>query len=253
MRHNPFCFGRHGDEFYYAAHKPSARLTRTASAIDIGPQMCARYSLTKEQITMLIGEIEVIINIGARYNIAPTQIVPAIVRSARGIETVDMQWGFKSAWSRQPLINAKAETIATTAFKHHLHHRCLIPADGFYEWTADRTPIRFTLPDNGPFCFAGLWQAETKRELDLETKEFRCVILTTTPNESVGRVHDRMPLLVRPDHYDWWLKEGDMYQSLLNHPYRPEMYWCPVSRALNNVRNEGPELIRPAPVQKDLL
>ena len=215
--------------------------------------MCARYSLTKEQITMLIGEIEVIINIGARYNIAPTQIVPAIVRSARGIETVDMQWGFKSAWSKQPLINAKAETIATTAFKHHLHHRCLIPADGFYEWTADRTPIRFTLPDNGPFCFAGLWQAETKRELDLETKEFRCVILTTTPNESVGRVHDRMPLMVQPDHYDWWLQESDLYQTVLNHPYRPEMYWCPVSRALNNVRNEGPELIRPAPVQKDLL
>jgi len=79
--------------------------------------MCARYSLTKEQITMLIGEIEVIINIGARYNIAPTQNVPAIVRSARGIEMVDMQWGFKSAWSKQPLINAKAETIATTAFK----------------------------------------------------------------------------------------------------------------------------------------
>jgi len=104
--------------------------------------MCARYSLTKEQITMLIGEIEVIINIGARYNIAPTQIVPAIVRSARGIEMVDMQWGFKSAWSKQPLINAKAETIATTAFKQHLHHRCLIPADGFYEWTADRTPSR---------------------------------------------------------------------------------------------------------------
>ena len=116
--------------------------------MDFGPQMCARYSLTQEEIAILIGEVEVIINIGARYNIAPTQIVPAIVRSARGIETVDMQWGFKSAWSKQPLINAKAETIATTAFRHHLHQCCLIPADGFYEWTADRTPIRFTLPDN---------------------------------------------------------------------------------------------------------
>ena len=164
-----------------------------------------------------------------------------------------MQWGFKSAWSRQPLINAKAETIATTVFKHHLHQRCLIPADGFYEWTADRTPIRFTLPDNGPFCFAGLWQAETKRELDLETKEFRCIILTTTPNESVGRVHDRMPMILHPNAYERWLRESDMCQSLLNDPYRPEMYWCPVSRALNNVRNEGPELIRPVPVQRDLL
>jgi len=228
-------------------------LTRAAVQYDIGPQMCARYSLTKEQITMLIGEIEVIINIGARYNIAPTQIVPVIWRSARGIESVDMQWGFKSAWSQQPLINAKAETIATTAFKHHLHHRCLIPADGFYEWTADKTPIRFTMPHDEPFCFAGLWQSETKQEIDLETKEYRCVILTTSPNESVGRVHDRMPMILNPHSYDWWLQEGDLYQSVLNFPYRPEMYWCPVSRALNNVRAEGPELIRPAPVQKDLL
>jgi hypothetical protein len=84
MRHNSFLYGRRGDEFYYAEHRPHARLTRTASAMDIGPQMCARYSLTKEQITILIGEIEVVINIGARYNIAPTQIVPAIWRSARG-------------------------------------------------------------------------------------------------------------------------------------------------------------------------
>src|ERR1035441_8544317 len=208
--------------------------------------MCARYSLTKEQITILIGEIEVIINIGARYNIAPTQIVPAIVRNARGIETVDMQWGFKSAWSKQPLINAKAETIATTAFKHHLHQRCLIPADGFYEWKSDRTPIRFTLPDDGPFCFAGLWQAEMKRELDLETKEFRCVILTTTPNESVGRVHNRMPFIVHPGGYEDWLKDGEVSKYLLEHPCRDKMYWCPVNRALNNVRNEGPELLRPA-------
>jgi putative SOS response-associated peptidase YedK len=57
----------------------------------------------------------------------------------------------------------------------------------------------------------------------------------------------------QPDHYDWWLRDGDLYQSVLNFPHRPEMYWCPVSRALNNVRNEGPELIRPGPVQRDLL
>src|ERR1035437_6412818 len=133
--------------------------------------MCARYSLTKDQITMLIGEIEVIINIGVRYNIAPTQIVPTIVRSAKGFEPVEMQWGFKTPWSKQPLINAKSETISTTAiFKRHLDQRCLIPADGFYEWTADKTPIRFPLPDNGPFCFAGLWQGGKKRELGQGTK-----------------------------------------------------------------------------------
>jgi hypothetical protein len=83
MRHNPYYFGRRGDEFYYAQLKPPARLTQTASAMDIGPQMCARYSLTKEQITMLIGEIEVIINIGARgdafvqFSFRPAQPVAA--------------------------------------------------------------------------------------------------------------------------------------------------------------------------------
>lgn len=216
--------------------------------------MCARYSLTKEQITMLIGEIEVIINIGARYNIAPTQIVPAIVRSAKGFEPVEMRWGFKTPWSKQPLINAKAETISTTAtFKRHLDQRCLIPADGFYEWTADKTPIRFTLPNDEPFCFAGLWQEETKREIDLDTKEHRCVILTTTPNETVARIHNRMPLIVQPQHYDWWLNNGGLFESVLNNPYRPDLEWCPVNRALNNVRNEGAELIRPVPMQKNLI
>ena len=72
MRHNPYYFGRRGDEFYYAQLKPPARLTQTASAMDIGPQMCAPYSLTQEEITILIGEIEVIINLAARYNIAST-------------------------------------------------------------------------------------------------------------------------------------------------------------------------------------
>jgi putative SOS response-associated peptidase YedK len=161
--------------------------------------------------------------------------------------------GFQTGVSQQPLINAKAETIATTAFKHHLPQRCLIPADGFYEWTADKTPIRFTQPDNGPFCVAGLWQAETKPGQDLETQEFRCVILTTTPNESVRRVHDRMPFRVKPEHYGWWLATDNMFETVLNFPDRSELNWCPVNRALNNVRNEGPELIRPAPVQKDLL
>jgi hypothetical protein len=89
MRHNPYFLGRSlrtatTNEFYCAQLKSDARFTRAAVQHDIRSQMCARYSLTKEQITMLIGEIEVVINIGARYNIAATQIVPAIRRTARG-------------------------------------------------------------------------------------------------------------------------------------------------------------------------
>ena len=214
--------------------------------------MCARYSLTKEELTILIGEIEVIIKLGARYNIAPTQIVPTIIRSPKGPAVMEMRWGFPSPWGPQPLINAKAETITTTAFKQQLHQRCLIPTDGFYEWTADKTPIRFTQPGDEPFCFAGLWQEVSKPGVDSEVTERRCVILTTTPNESVGRVHDRMPLRVNPAHYPWWLNEGSLFETVLNSPDRSEYNWCPVNRALNNSRNEGAELIRPAPRQGDL-
>jgi putative SOS response-associated peptidase YedK len=214
--------------------------------------MCARYSLTKGELTILIGEVELIINVAARYNIAPTQIIPAIVNTPRGPAVTEMRWGFQSAWSPQPLINAKAETIKTTAFNKYLTQRCLIPADGFYEWTADKAPIRFTPPDEGTFCFAGLWQEVNRPGVDLEIKERRCVILTTTPNATVGRVHDRMPFRVQAQHYDWWLEEDGLYEQVLNFPDRSEYNWLPVNRALNNARNEGAELIRPAPIQKEL-
>jgi putative SOS response-associated peptidase YedK len=113
--------------------------------------------------------------------------------------------------------------------------------------------IRFTFPNDKPFCFAGLWQEETKHEIDLDTKEHRFVILTTTQNESVSRVHNRMPLIVSPQRHDWWLNDGGLFETVLNNPYRPDLEWCPVNRALNNVRNEGPELIRPVPIQKNLI
>lgn len=207
--------------------------------------MCARYSLTKDQLTILIGELEVIITLGARYNIAPAQIVPVIVRSAAGYEPVPMRWGFQTPGQRQLLVNAKAETLTTTAFKAHLPQRCLIPADGFYEWAADKTPIRFSLPEEQPFCFAGLWQAETASETSR-----RCVILTTSPNETVARVHNRMPLIVPPSDYARWL--GDGFEPVLQAPERPALNSRPVNRALNHVRNEGPELLRAGMVQADL-
>lgn len=215
--------------------------------------MCARYSLTKEEITIQIGEIEVVIKIAARYNIAPRQKAPVITNAGKGVGEMEMTWGWQPIWSKQPLINAQAETLnEKSTFKKYLHQRCLIPADGFYEWTADKTPIRFTQPRNSVFCFAGLWRMIEKQELDVPTQEYSFVILTTSPNKTVGRVHNRMPFIVSESHYDWWMRDSKLFETVLGIPDKRELEFCPVQRALNNVRNEGAELIRPSVMQSDL-
>jgi len=208
--------------------------------------MCARYTLTKEELAILIGEIEIIINVGARYNIAPGRLIKTIIRDPRRIKILDMHWG----WERTGggfLVNAKAENL-DTVFNQYIGQRCLIPADGFYEWTGpanDRQPIRFTKPGNVPFCFAGLWRETTHKPQDVEFTEPAVVIITTTPNKSVGRIHNRMPLIVQPAHYDWWLQGGELFRTVLDNPDREELDYCPVQPSVNSVKNEGPDLIRP--------
>jgi len=215
--------------------------------------MCARYSLTKEGLVIQIGEIEIVITFGARYNIAPAQKAPVIVPKHKGYEVVEMLWGWKPVWSKTLLINGQAESVLEKPnFRKHIANRCLIPADGFYEWTPDKQPIRFTERNGEPFCFAGLYLETTTQPHDVPVTEQKFIILTTTPNKTVGRVHNRMPLIVQKNHYSWWLQDGEMFESVLNFPDRTELNWLPVQRALNTVGNEGAELIRPAPIQKDL-
>jgi putative SOS response-associated peptidase YedK len=216
--------------------------------------MCARFSLTKDELTILIGEIEIIISLVARYNIAPAQKAPVIVPSRKGYHSVEMLWGWKPVWSKQLLINAQAETILEKpTFKKHIGNRCLVPADGFYEWTPDKTPIRFTQPKDAVFCFAGLWYESTTQPQDVSITEQHFIIITTTPNKTVGKIHNRMPFIVQEDQYDWWLRDGNMFESVLQFPDKAELNYCPVQRELNNVRNEGAELIRPAPMQNKIL
>ncbi|MDR3458084.1 MAG: SOS response-associated peptidase [Verrucomicrobiae bacterium] len=220
--------------------------------------MCARYSITKEEIRILIGEIEIIIAIGARYNIAPTQLVPIIFpRKGGGFQATEMTWGWQPQFTSQLLINAQAESIESKpTFKNVLHQRCLLPADGFYEWTgerAERRPVRFTKPDDALFCMAGLWRETTTQPEDVPVTTRSLVVLTTTPNKTVGKIHNRMPFIVKPEHYRWWLDEGELFRTVLNFPDRDELNHCPVQPALNNVRSEGPELIRPyVKAQQDL-
>ncbi len=214
--------------------------------------MCARYSLTKDHITITIGEYEIVIAIKARYNIAPSQKAPVIVQTPTGYAVKEMSWGWKPVWSNQLLINAQSETILSKpTFKKHIANRCLIPADGFYEWTADKIPIRFTRQDDNAFCFAGLFYESTTQPFDVPITEQHFIVLTTTPNETVGKVHNRMPLIVKNGHYDWWF--NSMFETVINFPSREEFNYCPVQRALNKAGNEGSELIRPSLRQSELL
>ena len=214
--------------------------------------MCSRYRLVKDTMVITINGKEFEVTLRARYNVGPAQKMPVILPNL--FEPVEMKWGWQPVWSKTLLINAQAETVQEKpTFKKYIGNRCLIPADGFYEWTSTKQPIMFTKPHDAPFCFAGLWLETTTKPHDVEITERKYIILTTTPNTTVGKVHNRMPFIVKPDHYGWWLKEGELYQSVLNNPDKDELQYVPVQRELNNVRNEGPELIKTSPIQKGLI
>jgi putative SOS response-associated peptidase YedK len=174
-----------------------------------------------------------------RWNVAPNQKVPVIVptNGDESYQVVEMTWGFKNSFGA-PLANGKSEILLSKKnFLKHLDNRCLIPADGFYEWTHDKTTIMFTKPNDEPFCFAG--------EFQTIRGEQNFLILTTSPNQAVAKVHDRMPFIVQAQHYGRWLDKGELFESVLKNPEKEELNCYPVQRDLNNVRNDGPESIRP--------
>ncbi len=149
-----------------------------------------------------------------RYNIAPTQSVP-VIRRDNHVPTLQaslMRWGLIPSWAIEPtigarMINARSETAATKpSFREPLRRsRCLIPADGFYEWKREgkrKQPFCFEVDGGAVFAFAGLW--DRWRDPDGHAVE-TCTILTTTPNELLADVHDRMPVILAPGHYGPWL------------------------------------------------
>ena len=214
--------------------------------------MCARYTLTPEQAKLVIAGLVRIFGFVPRYNIAPTQRVPVLMDTPAGVEAVEMRWGIPSEWSKTLHINAQAERIQQTiTFKPLLGQRCLVPMDGFYEWKPDKSPVRFVRRRREVFCVAGLWKNVEKPGIDLPLAEKCFVLLTTAAIPSVAPIHNRMPFIVRDGHYDWWLREG-MKDTVLNFADDTPLDWYPVSREVNNVRNENPDLIRPVPVEREL-
>lgn len=225
--------------------------------------MCGRYTLqaTPDELARQfhVGGVDSSL-FTPRYNIAPSQDV-AVVRlkpDTSQRELVRLRWGLIPSWAKDlkmaySTINAKAETVAEkptfrAAFRQR---RCLIPASGFYEWQQQdrqKQPMYICLRECRLFAFAGLWDRwEPKDGEPIES----CTIITTEPNELMQSIHNRMPVLVAPKDYDVWLdpsiQHADAIQPLLR-PYPADaMTAYPVSRWVNNPRNDDPRCIESMP------
>ena len=223
--------------------------------------MCGRFTLyhTPEEVGARFGA-EDVLETDARYNIAPTQTIAVVTQNGmRHMESY--RWGLIPSWAKDPsigskMINARAESLAEKpSFRTALsRRRCLIPADGFYEWQAPpdgakgaKTPMYLHRKDSGLFAFAGLWDEwRTPDGSPLRS----CTIVTTAPNAVAAPIHDRMPVILHPEDEDFWLDPSvtDPHNLLsLLVPYPAEdMEAYSVSRQVNVPTIDAPELLAPA-------
>lgn len=218
--------------------------------------MCGRFSLTDE-IYRLQDQFQFEFNgeYEPRYNIAPGQLILAVGSNGQRRKGNMLKWGLIPYWAKDEkigykMINARAESIdEKPSFKHAFKkRRCLILADGFYEWKKTdsvKQPFRFIMKDQKPFAFAGLWETWKKDGKPVHS----CTIITTTSNEIIKDVHDRMPVILPENLYDLWLDpeyENTQHLKTLLTPYPAEkMDKYPVSTLVNSAKNETPECILP--------
>lgn len=220
--------------------------------------MCGRYTLTDpnpDRLRARFGLRESIeIAEQPRFNIAPTDPVLAVRRRAEGERDLGrLRWGLvPGRWAERggrPLINARAESLASQpAFAESFRERrCLIPADGFYEWLRDargKRPVWIERADGELFAFAGVWAALPAKDGSGVLQS--CAIVTCPPNELVRPIHDRMPVILTPRNEAAWLEpeaEEEELLALLAPIASAALAMREVSDAVNDVRNDGPELI----------
>ena len=218
-----------------------------------GPEkrMCGRFTLRNpERIRISDFDYYDLNNLIPRYNIAPTQDVLTVGQRDSVREGRLLQWGLIPFWSSEPkgIINARVETIdEKPSFKESFEkRRCLILADGFYEWERNgkiSQPYYFQLKDTAPFAFAGVW--DRWRDENREIKS--CAIITTTANDLLATIHTRMPVILRPESYDLWLNENsraaDLKDLLIPFP-ADEMMSHAVSYEVNDAKVDHEGLLR---------
>ncbi len=241
--------------------------------------MCGRYTAAKDfgELIKLMGIVMARMPFFApRYNIAPTQMAPVVFHDRDQPAVKLMRWGLIPSWAKDEsvgnaLINARSETVESrTAFREAFkHRRCLIPADSFYEWKemhGERQPFRVMLKSGEPFCFAGLWDrwvkppSAGKFDTDLdeapasETIE-TFTIITRAANAAIAPLHDRMPFIMAPNHFGWWLKDEDgrseSHKMALGHPLEEPLKIYPVSDLVNGPKTDDARCIEPVAIDRD--
>ena len=216
--------------------------------------MCGRYSLTKKEMRFVSrlppGELQLFFK--ARFNIAPAQDAPSIVFHNGQLAERQMRWGLQPPWANFPIINVKSETLADKpSFRESFsNRRCLIPADGFYEWRKPgRVPFRFVLPDRSTFCFAAVWDQSFIKAAPQPVETF--AIITVDASPEVRPIHDRMPLIISPQNYESWLVDLVAAVELLKAKEPVKLDCYPVNSIVNKAANEDPRCIEPP--EKELI
>ncbi|MDJ0793130.1 MAG: SOS response-associated peptidase [Woeseiaceae bacterium] len=214
--------------------------------------MCGRFAFysPSEAAAALFG-VEGSVDVKPRYNIAPTQDIVAIRNAeGEGRELVMLRWGLVPFWAKDPsignrMINARAETVAEKpSFRAaYRHRRCLVLADGFYEWQRDgnvKTPYFISLASGEPFAFAALWENWTDKETgeSLQTT----TLITTEANDFMKPLHHRMPVVLEANGAGEWLAGSNELLDDVDAITPPLQAW-PVDRRVNNARNEGEDLV----------
>lgn len=220
--------------------------------------MCGRFSLVITTIMSLAERFRAeaaSFDWRPRYNVAPAQVMPVVIHQEEAKKIVPMKWGLVPSWSKEgktrlSMINARAETLfEKPSFKTLIRtRRCIIPADGFYEWKKggeEKIPFRITRKDDALFGFAGLWD-EWQRGGEPPLHTF--TIVTTKANELLSSIHDRMPVMLLPENEEAWLKSdrqsGEIIPLMTPYP-SSEMKMTRVSKSVNSWKNDQKECIEP--------
>lgn len=219
--------------------------------------MCGRFTFTDPNLLPdAFGVSGPIPELAPRYNIAPSQSIAVIALKRNGDERAValLKWGLVPSWANDPRrgirpINARSDSLDKPMFRDAFRsQRCLIPADGFYEWTTagrKKSATHFKMKDSSPFAFAGLWEFWSDGVEKLAT----CAIITTDANEVVAAVHNRMPVIVPKSGYGAWLSNetprGELLDLLKPYPFE-DMVGVPVGTKVNSVSSTGRD---PLPVE----
>ena len=221
--------------------------------------MCGRFTLTVSgRVLAELFDVDDVPELEPRYNIAPSrQVLAARTGAAGAREVVPFRWGLIPSWADDEkignrMINARAEGVAARpSFRSAVRHRrCLVAADGFYEWrkvAGGKQPYLIRFADGRPFAFAGLWERWQRGAEPVES----CTIITTRPNDLVAELHDRMPVILARAHFAEWLAPEPLAAQRLDEllaPFPTEgMESFPVGRRVNSPGNDDPRCIEPLP------